>query len=204
MTLFIFSLGLSYLVGSLSPSYGLGKLLKGIDLRDHGSGNVGATNAYRVLGKGPGIVTFFIDFGKGFCVIYPLGSWVASYAILPVDVVVYKVLLGCCVIAGHNWPLFLGFKGGKGVATTAGVFMALAPTALLIGLGVWVVVTFLSRNVGVGSLTGALVTPFSLIFLGFPKEVVIFGFLVAISIFYTHRTNIQKVLLEMKSQQSKK
>jgi len=110
---FFFSMILAYLLGSISPSYLLGKLLKGIDLREHGSGNVGATNAFRILGKGAGIAVLLFDIGKGFFAIQGLGGFFEAHFTLPMDLLLYRILIGLSVIAGHNWTLFLKFKGGR-------------------------------------------------------------------------------------------
>ncbi len=192
------SLVLAYLLGSVSPSYLLGRLLKGIDLREHGSGNVGATNAFRVLGKGPGIVTLLFDAGKGFVMTAPFAHFMEARFSLPMDPLLYRILLGFCVIAGHNWSCFLKFKGGKGVATTLGVFLALSPGALLWGVAVWVIVTLVSRNVGVGSMVGALATPVAILLLGNAPVLVGFGFFTAFLIVYTHRSNIRKIFFGKK------
>ena len=189
------SLLLAYLLGSVSPSYLLGKLLKGIDLREHGSGNVGATNAFRVLGKGPGIATLLIDMGKGYAAVKLLSHFFATHFSIPVAFLLYQILLGLSVISGHNWTLFLKFKGGKGVATTFGVFLAIVPRVVLWTIAVWVLITFLTRTVALGSLTAALFLPLIMIFLKEPPVLVIFGILAALSIFYTHRSNIIKIFL---------
>ena len=195
MTALLGSLFLAYLLGSLSPSYLLGKLLKGIDLREHGSGNVGATNAFRVLGKGPGIATLLIDMGKGYAAVKVLGNFFASHFSIPVGPPLYQILLGVSVISGHNWTLFLKFKGGKGVAATFGVFLAIVPRAVVWTTAIWVLVTFLTKTVALGSLSAALILPLIMIFLKEPPLLVIFGILAALSIFYTHRSNIIKIFL---------
>ena len=193
------SLLLAYLLGSVSPSYLLGRLLKGIDLREHGSGNVGATNAFRVLGKGPGVATLLMDMGKGYFAVETLSAFFKSRFSIPVDPILYQIFLGLSVIAGHNWTIFLKFKGGKGVATTFGVFLAIVPRVVAWTAAIWVLVTFLTRTVALGSLTAALFAPFIMIFLKEPLPLVIFGILVALSIFYTHRSNIRKIFSKKNS-----
>ena len=193
------SLLLAYLLGSVSPSYLLGRCLKGIDLRQHGSGNVGATNAFRVLGKGPGTATLLFDIGKGYIAVRTLGDFFATNFFIPIDPLLYQILLGLSVIIGHNWTLFLNFKGGKGVATTFGVLLALAPWVILWTASVWVLVTSLTRTVALGSLTAALFAPLAMLFLKEPPTLVAFSILVAVTIFYTHRSNIRNIFLNKKS-----
>ncbi len=190
------SLMSAYLLGSISPSYLLGKWLKGIDLRDHGSGNVGATNAFRVLGKAPGSLTLFLDVSKGFLSIYPLASFFESHFSIPIGPSVYRILMGLAVISGHNWTLFLKFRGGKGVATSLGVFLALAPDATGIVFGIWCLTALLFRRVSLGSLAAALCAPLVLFWLHKPRALILFGLLLAFVIFYTHRSNIRKIFFE--------
>ena len=193
MIVLLMSLASAYLLGSIPPSYLLGRLLKGIDLRQHGSGNVGATNAFRVLGKGPGITTLLLDVGKGFIAIRALSAFFESRFAIPIDPLFYQILMGLAVVVGHNWTVFLKFKGGKGVATSCGVFLALAPLTLFWAASVWAVVALISRNIGFGSMVGALTLPLIMIFLRKPPTLILFGALMAISIFYTHKSNIKKI-----------
>lgn len=189
----------AYLLGSMPPSYLLGKWLKGIDLREHGSGNVGATNAFRVLGKGPGIATLLLDIGKGFFAIRPLAIFFENAFSIPMDPTLYRILMGLAVITGHNWTLFLRFKGGKGVATSFGVFLALAPKGVLLVAILWLLVTLLTRKVALGSLAGALFAPFAMLLTHESFWIVIFSFLMGVTLFYTHRSNIKKIFFEKKS-----
>ena len=190
------SLVLAYLLGSLSPSYLSGKMLRGIDLREHGSGNVGATNVFRVLGKGPGIIALLLDVGKGFFAIRLLGAFFETHFMIPFDLVVYRIFVGLAVIVGHNWTIFLKFKGGKGVATSFGVFLALAPDAIGISASVWLLVALVTRKVSLGSLAAALSAPLVLFFLRKPAPLTMFSLLITFVIFYTHRTNIRKIFFE--------
>ena len=203
MGLFI-SLILAYLLGSVSPSYLLGKALRGIDLREHGSGNVGATNAFRVLGKGPGLIALLIDILKGWIAVWFFPKWFSAQFQLFEDPLLYPILLGAAVIAGHNWTVFLGFRGGKGVATASGVFLALAPDLCLFTLLVWVVVRQVTHRVALGSLAGALALPVLILILGRPVSLFFFSILLAISTFYTHRSNIQEIFFHNESHNTKK
>lgn len=139
----------AYIIGSIPTSYLFGRMLKGIDIREHGSGNVGATNALRVLGTKFGIITLVIDMFKGFLPVF------VAMKLFPGDDLA-AISTGICTIVGHIFTLFLSFKGGKGVATSAGVFIALLPVALAVCLAVFVIVVALSRYVSLGSIIAAL------------------------------------------------
>ncbi len=198
MTLFI-PLLFAYLLGSISPSYLFGKYLRGIDLREHGSGNVGATNAFRVLGKGPGIVVLFLDVLKGWAAVALFQKWWPVPDPLFQDPFLYPVLLGASVIAGHNWTVFLKFRGGKGVATGFGVFLALAPYLCVLTFAVWAIVRQLTHKVALGSLASALALPVLMFFFGKSVSLFSFSLLLTISTFYTHRSNIKEIFLSKKS-----
>ncbi|MBI4397263.1 MAG: glycerol-3-phosphate 1-O-acyltransferase PlsY [Elusimicrobia bacterium] len=141
----------AYLVGALPTAYIIAKWVKGVDIRRVGSGNPGATNVFRSIGKGPGLLTLFIDMLKGWlpvwlCMQYTAGS-------------VAPLVVGLAAVAGHTWSPFLRFKGGKGVATSGGVFLALLPLATLISLGAFAAAFAVSKHVSVGSLAGAVTLP---------------------------------------------
>lgn len=145
----------SYLLGAI-PFGLLVARLKGVDIRRVGSGNIGATNVFRSVGKGLGIVTFALDVAKGYV---PAGlfPWVARRFGFDGNGDVLAVACGLLAVAGHNWPLYLKFKGGKGIATSAGALLGFAPMATAIGLGTWVVVFGATRYVSVGSIAACLV-----------------------------------------------
>lgn len=155
----------AYLLGAIPFAYIAGRLLKGLDIRQHGSGNVGATNVFRVLGKGPGALVLALDMGKGWLAaawLPTLGAASAASAFFSNDVADkpwWPCALGLAAVLGHSYTLFLGFKGGKGVATSAGVFLGLAPYATLTVLGVFAVVLLLSRMVSAGSMAAAACLP---------------------------------------------
>lgn len=146
---FIISIIAAYLLGSIPFSYIFGKL-KGIDIREHGSGNVGATNALRVLGTKTGVITLLLDMGKGFAAVQ------LARILMPGVFEGYYVIIALVAITGHIFTLFLGFKGGKGVATSAGVFINLLPLPCLLTLVVFVIVVSISKFVSLGSITSAL------------------------------------------------
>jgi len=144
----------AYLLGSVPFAYLVTKAVRGIDIREVGSGNVGATNVGRALGRKWGILVFALDVLKGFLPTLAallLHGCVIGQVKLPLGV----ALTGFAAVAGHNWPIFLKFKGGKGMATSCGVFLAVFPPGLLIAMGVWVAVVAMTRYVSVGSMVAA-------------------------------------------------
>lgn len=178
---------ISYLLGSVSFSILIAKWVKGIDIRNYGSGNAGATNTLRVLGKGPGIVVFLLDIAKGVVAVI-LGRYVAGGDWGP-------VLCGLAAIAGHNWPVWFGFKGGKGIATTIGVMATLAIVPALIAGAVAIASIAITRFVSLGSLIFALLLPIFIWNFGDqPHTYVWASLVVCLLAFVRHRTNIVKLL----------
>lgn len=181
------SLLIGYLLGSVSFSYLAGKLLKGIDIRKHGSGNAGATNTLRVLGKGPGITVLLLDMLKGIAAVW-IGTWLSGGDPL------IQVLCGVCVIAGHNWPVFFGFRGGKGIATTIGVMATLAFLPALIAGLIAIASIALTRYVSLGSLLFTALLPFLIWFMHYPVAIFILSLLLFVFAWVRHRSNIGKLL----------
>ena len=143
-------IAVSYLLGAIPFGFLIARA-RGVDIRSVGSGNIGATNVARALGKGIGILVFVLDVLKGFLPTLAARIWLHGEAEgMPLAV----VLTGLAAIVGHNWPVTLRFKGGKGVATSCGVFLALFPTGLAIALGTWVLVVAVTRYVSLGSMVG--------------------------------------------------
>jgi glycerol-3-phosphate acyltransferase PlsY len=181
---------IAYLAGSIPSAYIAGRL-KGVDLRQHGSGNLGATNVVRVLGPKIGGVVFLVDFLKGFLPTYFLPIYAET---LRPDL--WALAYGVAAILGHVKPIFLlGKGGGKGVATAGGVFMALAFVPVLISQLVWVTVFYLSRYVSLASLASALVLPIAILFWyrNPASPVFIASVIVASFVFWTHRANIGRL-----------
>jgi glycerol-3-phosphate acyltransferase PlsY len=152
---------LAYLLGSIPTGFLVARA-KGVDIRKVGSGNIGATNAFRVLGKAWGVAVLLIDFAKGLfaCLLVP--GMVRGFLNLAVNeegVIQLALVAAVCAVLGHNFTVWLRFKGGKGIATTAGALAALVPWALLVGLGVWVVCFSLTRYVSLGSIAAAVTLP---------------------------------------------
>ncbi len=177
---------LSYLLGSIPNGLVLSKLIWHIDIRDYGSHNIGATNVWRTLGKGPGFLVFFLDFLKGL-----LGVWFGQcLSGLPMDL----VLGGIFAIVGHSASIFLGFKGGKGVATGLGVIAMLMPIPTLLVFLVWLAIVYVTRYVSLGSIVAAALVPILSWLFGNPLEYTLFGLLAAVFIIYRHKANIHRLL----------
>ena len=189
---------LSYLAGSLPTSIIAGKVLRGIDIREYGSGNAGGTNTFRVLGWKAGVVVSAVDVFKGFAATY----WIAALAFgasgLPEDML--RILAGFAAVAGHIWTVFAGFRGGKGVGTAAGMLLALYPLALLICLLVFLSVFGVTRIVSLGSISAALSLPLVLSLFRYGMHYPVsgllyyFSFFAAALILFTHRSNIKRLL----------
>lgn len=185
LVLDIIAVVLSYLLGSVSFSIVIAKWVKGIDIRQHGSGNAGATNTLRVLGKGPGILVFVLDIAKGIGAI-ALGHALSDEAWTP-------VLCGLAAIIGHNWPVWFRFKGGKGIATTVGVIATLAFfPALYAGIAAIAVIA-ITRYVSLGSLIFAALTPLFIIWLDFSWPLLAGALAICAFAFLRHRSNIVKL-----------
>jgi len=181
---------LSYLSGSI-PFAAIAGKLRGVDLRKHGSGNLGATNVFRVLGWKIGIAVFLADALKGALPVLFLPPRIVS----PRDAVVWAIACGIAAIAGHVRPIFLGLRrGGKGVATAAGVFFALAPIPMAITFAVFVGVVLGTGYVSLGSLISAVVLPvLLLVTLGPRAPLFAVSTVIALFVFWTHRTNIARL-----------
>jgi len=181
---------ISYLAGSIPSAYLAGKA-RGVDLRAHGSGNLGATNVARVLGTPTGILVFVADVLKGF-----LPVWILPRYIDAGNLELWAVLFGAAAILGHVKPIFLGGKGGgKGVATASGVFLALAFVPLLIAQALWALVFYFTRYVSLASLVGAAFLPIAILtwWRDPASPVFIASLAVAVFVFWTHRANIGRL-----------
>ncbi len=194
MSYIILFLGLiaAYLIGSIPTAYIAGRLLKGIDIRDHGSGNVGATNTFRVVGKIPGVVVLLIDIFKGYISVVFFANLFIKVASIE-NPELYKVFMGLVTIAGHNWTVFLNFKGGKGVATSGGVLLALIPKIFLLGLVIWSTVFAITGYVSVASILAAIFIPIFTFLFNMPSELVITMCVLCIFIVYKHRPNLARL-----------
>ena len=195
ITIVDFSLLLvAYLLGSIPTSVWIGKHFYSIDVREHGSGNAGATNTFRVLGKKAGIFVLIVDVLKGtIAVLLSLLSTVSNYS----DEFMYlKIGLGIAALLGHIFPVFAGFRGGKGVATILGAVIAIQPAAAAIAMIIFLVFLFAFQFVSLASMAAGLSYPFIVIlFLKTTNNVVIsFSVLVAVMLIITHKRNIDRLL----------
>lgn len=185
----------AYLLGSLPTGYLVGRL-RGVDLRRFGSGNIGATNALRVLGRGPGSFVLLVDALKGFlaCTVLPhllRDALPAAATITPASLL--PVLGGAFAVLGHNFTCWLRFKGGKGVATSAGVLAGLVPTAFAVVLGVFLATLALSRIVSLASLAAATALPIVTSLTAHDPILISLTLVLAILVFWRHRTNIARL-----------
>ena len=179
---------LSYLMGAIPTSYLAGRLFKGIDLRQHGSRNLGATNVYRVLGWKYAIPVGLVDVAKGAAPVWLAGAWGPDIALFP-------LYCGVAAVVGHVFSVFVGMSGGKGVATASGVVLALAPKALLVALVVWALLVWLTGYVSVGSVVSAALFPFAAYFLeGSRGGVLIVEAALAAFLVWKHRANLQRLM----------
>ncbi|OMF35176.1 acyl-phosphate glycerol 3-phosphate acyltransferase [Paenibacillus sp. FSL H8-0548] len=182
----VIAIALSYLLGSVSFSIVIAKWVKGIDIRQHGSGNAGATNTLRVLGKGPGLLVFLLDIAKGVAAVW-IGHALGENDWIP-------VICGLAAIIGHNWPIWFRFKGGKGIATTVGVIATLAFIPALLAGAVAIATIALTRYVSLGSLLFAALTPLFICIFYFSVPLLCASLLICIFAFVRHRSNIVKLL----------
>ncbi|MCX7986237.1 MAG: glycerol-3-phosphate 1-O-acyltransferase PlsY [Bacteroidales bacterium] len=191
--IYLFLVILAYLLGSIPTSVWVGKIFYGIDVREHGSGNAGATNTIRVLGWKAGIPVFLIDIAKGFVAVSLVGF--TQFVPHSDSRILFQLVLGFAALLGHVFPIFANFKGGKGVATLLGVVLALSPIPALLAFGVFVVVLLISKYVSVGSMIAAIsyALMICLIFYS-PLSLKIASLLMAVAVIFTHRKNIQRLL----------
>lgn len=190
------AVGIAYVAGSIPFAYLAGRALKGVDLRTVGSGNLGATNVFRNLGPAAGAVVLFLDALKGALPVALLPSRIdAAFSATPSATLWWGLALGVATIAGHSKSIFLLWKGGgKGVATAAGVFCALAPVALGFAFLGFAVAFLQSRIVSLGSITSAVVLPLAVAFtLGVSSPVFAVALAIGLFVIWSHRANIERL-----------
>ena len=183
----IFLIILSYLIGCFSSAYLIGKVFKKIDIRTYGSGNAGATNAVRVMGKKLGVLTFLLDFFKGFIAVF-IGYWILGYN--------GGLIAAICVVVGHDFPIFLGFKGGKGIATTIGAMAVLNFPAALVSVIIGLIVGVVSRYVSLGSIVFLIINPVmnAIIIKEFNPNLLLTTIVLALVGLFRHKSNIQRLI----------
>lgn len=184
------SLGLTiliaYLIGSIPNGLIVGKFMCGVDIRQFGSKNIGATNAYRVLGPWPAFWVFITDALKGVAGVM-MGQWLDGNTIA-------LLAGGIAAMAGHNWSVFLKFKGGRGVATGLGVIAVLVPKVTAIVFIVWALIVYTTRYVSLGSIVAAILVPLSMWFFNESIEILLFGIVAALFVILRHKPNIERLL----------
>ncbi|TRZ95823.1 glycerol-3-phosphate 1-O-acyltransferase [bacterium] len=190
---------ISYLIGSIPTAYLFSRWLKGVDIRKCGSGNVGATNALRVLGKVPGIIVLLLDILKGFFVVVFVANLI-NLQIAFISSQKIRVIFGLFCITGHNWNIFLGFKGGKGIATTLGVLLGLAvkiaglKIVLSLVILTWTVIFIITRIVSLASIAACLALPIYSFIFKLPKIMLVLSVIIALFILLRHKPNIERLL----------
>lgn len=184
-----------YLLGSIPTGLLVGRGFYNIDIRQYGSKNIGATNTYRVLGLPAALLVFLGDALKGI---------VAVYLFEPLEFPM--VLGGLVALLGHNWSIFLGFKGGRGVATGLGVLIGLAPVVSLICFSIWAFIVYFTKLVSLGSIVAAFFVPVLMFAFNLPVSFIVFGVIAAFFVIFRHRENIRRLLTgtELKVERTKK
>lgn len=195
ITLFI----IAYLLGSIPSAVWFGKLLYGIDVREHGSKNAGATNTIRVLGWKAGLPVLIMDILKGFAAVNLV--WFSSLVSGTKDFVNLQLLLGAFAVVGHIWPVFAGFRGGKGVASLFGIILAIAPLPTLIALGIFLATLFTTKYVSLSSMISGIAFPLLIMFVfkTTVESLIIFSLIVAILLMLTHQKNIERLIRKEES-----
>ena len=186
---------IAYLLGSTSFSVWIGKIFYGVDVREKGSGNAGATNTIRVLGLKTGILVLLLDTLKAWIPVH-FAYFFAGDVLTGFQLVNYCIALGALAVLGHVFPLYTGFRGGKGVASLVGVVIALYPYAFLVILACFLIIFFVTHYVSLSSITSALVFPFLVIFLFHEKSpsLIILSIFIAVFIPITHKKNIRRLM----------
>lgn len=198
---------LSYLLGSIPTSVWVGKISRGIDIREHGSGNAGATNTFRILGWKAGLVVSLIDLGKGFVAAFYISQIGFAVGEVPTVIGVWeldttmRMIAGASAVAGHMYPLYAKFKGGKGVITAAGMLYGIEPISISLALIIFALVLFTSRYVSLASIIASISYPLFLItlrygfgFEGIDGSLMVISTIIALTIVVKHHANIRRLM----------
>ncbi|MCB2378896.1 glycerol-3-phosphate 1-O-acyltransferase PlsY [Hymenobacter sp. BT635] len=186
----------AYLLGSIPTALWVGRRFFGLDIREHGSGNAGATNTFRVLGKKPGSVVMAIDVLKGWAATMMATVMLNQGAIQPDQLLYFQLACGVLAVVGHIYPIFAQFRGGKGVATVLGMMLAIAPATVGVCILVFLVMLFIFRYVSLASMSAGVAFALLQLLPAFrPDNVLLlyFGFILAALLIYTHRANIGRL-----------
>ena len=182
----------SYLLGTIPSAYIVTRIISGKDIRGLGSGNVGATNALRAVGKLPAFIVLCADILKGLAAVTVLASFIALKIDMPIELI--RALFGFMSVAGHIFNVFLKFKGGKGVATSAGVLLGITPLGLLAGAIVFVVIVTATKYVSAGSIASAVIIPFFLLWTKAHYSYIVLSAVLCIVIVAKHKANINRLM----------
>ena len=190
----------AYLMGSVINAIWVGKLFYGIDVREYGSKNAGSTNTVRILGWKAGVPVFLLDVFKGFAAVNLVRIY-GYYAPGTSDFVNIQLLLGAFAIVGHIFPVFYGFKGGKGVASLFGIVLAIALWPTLITLGIFIITLFITRYVSLSSMIAGIVFPLLIMFVFHTtiQSLIIFSLIISILLLMTHQKNIERLIKKEES-----
>lgn len=191
---------LAYLLGSIPTALIISKRFFGIDIRDYGSGNMGATNTFRVLGPKYGTIVMAIDILKGIAAV-SLFAFLPYYYHNELERINFMIGLGLSAVVGHIFPIFANFKGGKGVATLFGMILTVQPIVALSCVGVFLIVLFLTRYVSLSSILGALMLPVCVLWIWNENEILyrIFALVIAVLVIFSHQKNIGRILRGVES-----
>ncbi|MFT7613382.1 MAG: glycerol-3-phosphate acyltransferase PlsY [Parvicellaceae bacterium] len=186
----------AYLFGSIPSAVWVGRLFFGVDVREHGSKNAGATNTFRVLGKKAGFPVLIMDILKGWGAVV-LFSAFCGFENGTNQYVNFQLAIGMAAVFGHIYPIYVRFKGGKGVATLLGIIFAIHPEAAGIAFGIFLITFLISKYVSLGAIVAAIVFPFAIIFIFKSQDtpsLIYFSIVMSLLVIYTHRANIDRLL----------
>ncbi|MCX6916334.1 MAG: glycerol-3-phosphate 1-O-acyltransferase PlsY [Verrucomicrobia bacterium] len=193
---YILTVLIAYLLGSIPTGFLVAKA-RGVDIRTVGSGNIGATNVFRILGKAAGVFVLVVDAAKGWLVVFVVAKLVSGWFYPEAGSPAlewFRLCAGIAAILGHNYTCWLHFKGGKGIATSAGVLVALVPKPLLVVLAIWIIVFALSRYVSLASVLAAFSLPFAAWAFGETRTIIFVTAALAALAIYKHKANIQRLI----------
>ncbi|RCL77176.1 MAG: glycerol-3-phosphate 1-O-acyltransferase [Flavobacteriales bacterium] len=194
--IFFILIFVSYIIGSFPTAVWVGKIFHNIDIREHGSHNAGATNTFRVLGNKWGWIVLFVDIGKGYLAA-SLPIFLSSlYYGFKDEVLILQLIASLCAVIGHVFPVFANFRGGKGVATTLGIILAINLDTALISLAIFLIVFLISQYVSLGAIIASILFPFISFFAMHEdaRIMIIFSILVSLIVLFSHRKNINRLL----------
>ena len=206
MLSFLVILAASYLLGSIPTSIWVGRIYKGVDIREHGSGNAGATNTFRILGWRAGVIVALVDLGKGFTAAYFISRLGYEVGELPLMIygwetkVFVQIFAGLFAVIGHMYSLYAKFSGGKGVITAAGMLFAVEPVSISISIGAFIIVLFSSRYVSLASIIATFVYPFTLLLFRYglgwniDGSLIVIASIVSAGIIIKHHANIKRLM----------